>query len=135
MLAGATLNSKFRYGRFRDFTAELPSPHCHDPWINVRFGSIAPVPQLQEQVMADACLWALAPQCSPSPKWAVYPSSALREIGNRGLRPTPAIPVSAEISAERPFAKPAAAAKAALALCHRTRRLKTNPLDGRYAGC
>src|SRR6266849_216035 len=35
----------------------------------------------------DGCLWALAPQCSPSPKCAVYPSSALREtIGNRGSR-------------------------------------------------
>jgi hypothetical protein len=28
---------------------------------------------------ADGCLWALAPQCSPSPKCAVYLSSALRE--------------------------------------------------------
>jgi hypothetical protein len=35
--------------------------------------------KLDRLLLVDGCLWALAPQCSPSPKCAVYPSSALRE--------------------------------------------------------
>ena len=39
----------------------------------------APIPRERFSPLADGCLWALVPQSSPSPKCAVYPSSALRE--------------------------------------------------------
>jgi len=45
----------------------------------ISLDSTSIAPSLDGPLLADGCLWALASQCSPSPKCAVYPSSALRE--------------------------------------------------------